>query len=234
VVVRAPGQPLPDLPAAVEVLDDPAEGLGPMQGVAVGLGRLDGRVPLAFVASTDLPFLHVAFVRRVLQAATDDVDVVVPIARGFPQPLAAAYRPSLAPTVAAMLAAGRLRPAFLFDEVPTRRLPDDELLADERLAAADPDLESVVNLNEPEDYRVARKASPPEVTVECLGVHASHGRRGPRTVRAATIGEAAAAVGLDLDRHLLAALNGDQTSRDAHLPLMAGDSVTFLSADAGG
>jgi molybdopterin-guanine dinucleotide biosynthesis protein A len=53
-------------------------------------------------------------------------------------------------------------------------------------------------------------------------------------VQAATIGEAAAAVGLELDRHVLAALNGDQTTRDQQLPLMAGDSVSFLSADAGG
>jgi molybdopterin-guanine dinucleotide biosynthesis protein A len=234
VVVRAPGQQLPELPPSVEVHDDPEEGLGPMQGVAVGLGALAGRAPLAFVCSTDLPFLHVEFVRRVMRAATDTVDVVLPLARGFPQPLAAAYRPTLAPRVAGMVAAGRLRPAFLFDEVPTLRLDDAALLADPALARADPDLDSVVNVNDPEEYAVARKHPAPEVTVECFGVHASHGRRGPRTVQAATIGEAAAAVGLDLDRHVLAALNGDQTTRDEHLPLMGGDSVSFLSADAGG
>jgi molybdopterin-guanine dinucleotide biosynthesis protein A len=234
VVVRAPEQALPELPPSVEVHVDPEEGLGPLQGVAVGLAALQGRAELAFVCSTDLPFLHVEFVRRVVGAASPEVDVVLPVARSYPQPLAAAYRPDLAPRVAAMVDARRLRPAFLFDEVPTLRLDDAALLADPALAAADPQLESVVNVNDPEEYALARKNPAPEVTVECFGVHASHGRRGPRTVQAATIGEAAAAVGLQLDRHVLAALNGDQTTRDAHLPLMAGDSVSFLSADAGG
>jgi molybdopterin-guanine dinucleotide biosynthesis protein A len=41
-------------------------------------------------------------------------------------------------------------------------------------------------------------------------------------------------VGLTLDQHVLAALNGDQTSRDGELPLVPGDAVAFLSADAGG
>jgi molybdopterin-guanine dinucleotide biosynthesis protein A len=33
---------------------------------------------------------------------------------------------------------------------------------------------------------------------------------------------------------VVAALNGDQIFRDPQLPLVAGDSVAFLSADAGG
>jgi molybdopterin-guanine dinucleotide biosynthesis protein A len=45
---------------------------------------------------------------------------------------------------------------------------------------------------------------------------------------------AATAVGLELDRHVTAALNGDQITRDGETPLAAGDTVFFLSADAGG
>ena len=41
-------------------------------------------------------------------------------------------------------------------------------------------------------------------------------------------------VGITLDRHVVAALNGDQMTRNAQLPLVAGDTVAFLSADAGG
>jgi len=53
-------------------------------------------------------------------------------------------------------------------------------------------------------------------------------------VRAATIAGAAAATGLQLDRHVVAALNGDQITRDGEMPLAAGDTVFFLPADAGG
>lgn len=238
-VVRAPGQLLPPLPSWVEVHADPEEGLGPVQGLAVGLAALVDRADVAFLSSTDLPFLHVAFVRRLLAAmveadAAAPVDVVLPVAHGHPQPTAAVYRTSLATRVAAMVVERRLRPAFLFDVVPTLRLDDAALLADPDLAGADPALDSVTNVNEPADYETARARPAPEVSVECFGVHATQGRRGRRLVRAGTLGEAAAAVDLRFDRHLLAAVNGDQTSRDEQLPLMAGDSVAFLSADAGG
>jgi hypothetical protein len=35
------------------------------------------------------------------------------------------------------------------------------------------------------------------------------------------------------DRHVTAALNGDQITRDREMPLAAADTVFFLSADAG-
>lgn len=239
VVVRAPGQELPPLPADVDVVDDPREGFGPLQGMAVGLAALADRADVAFVCSTDLPFLHSELVRRVLRpfdhpADGEALDVVLPVARGYPQPLAAAYRTRLAPVVAALVAADRLRPAFVFEDATVLRLDDDALLADAGLRAADPTLESLVNVNERADYDAARARPAPEVTVECFGVLATRRGRGPRAARAATVGAAARAVDLVLDRHVLAAVNGDQTGRDGELPLMAGDTVAFLSADAGG
>src|SRR5246127_2903356 len=53
--VRAPDQPLPDLPAGVRTTDDPVAGRGPMQGVAAGLAALAGPADRAFVCSCDLP-----------------------------------------------------------------------------------------------------------------------------------------------------------------------------------
>jgi molybdenum cofactor guanylyltransferase len=233
VVVRAPGQELPPLPPGTEVVDDPREGQGPVQGIAAGLGALRGRAEVAFVSSTDMPFLHPAFVRRVVRAAQDGADVGLPVARGFRQPLAASYRTALALAAGRLVAAGRLKPAFLFDECQVAMLDEAALRADPVLAALDPDLESVVNVNEPADYQAARARPAPEVTVQRFGVLAD-GRRGPELVRAATVAEAAAAVGLNLDRHVVAALNGDRITRDGQAPLAAGDSVYFLSAEAGG
>jgi molybdopterin-guanine dinucleotide biosynthesis protein A len=236
-VVRAPGQELPALPKGVEVLDDPAEGLGPLQGIAVGLAALADRADVAFVCATDLPFLHPAFVRRVVRAcaaADPAVDVVLPLAHGHAQPLAAAYRSALAPLAAKLVAADRLRPAFLFDECDVLRLAEDELLTDAELQAADPQLDSLVNLNGPDDYATAQARPAPQITVQCFGVLASDHGRGLRTVRSATVAAAAESVGVPWDRHVLAAVNGDQTGRDGDLPLVAGDTVAFLSAAAGG
>jgi molybdenum cofactor guanylyltransferase len=233
VVVRAPGQALPELPAAVEVVDDPREGLGPVQGLAAGLAAVAGRSEAAFVCSTDLPFLHPAFVRRVLRATADGADVGLPVARGYPQPLAAAYRTTLAPVAGRLVAEQRLRPAFLFEKCAVTRLDEAALRDDPILAALDPDLDSVVNVNEPGDYQEARARPAPEVTIQRFGSLAD-GHRGPQPVRAATVEGAADAAGLALDGHVVAALNGDQITRDGQLPLVTGDTVFFLAADAGG
>jgi molybdopterin-guanine dinucleotide biosynthesis protein A len=234
IVVCAPGQTVKHLPADVRVVEDGREGLGPLQGLAVGLAAGAPHADRAFVSSTDLPFLHPAFVRRVLAAFDDDTDVVLPMARGHRQPLAAGYRTSLAGEVARLLAAGARKPAMLFDVVRTRRLEEAMLLADPLLARNDPDLQSVSNINDPDDYARARAVAAPAVSVRRYGALARNGGTGNRSVLAATLAAAADAVDLTLDRHVVAALNGDRITRDGHTPLVAGDEVAFMAADAGG
>jgi molybdenum cofactor guanylyltransferase len=235
VVVRARGQELPALPKGIVVADDPEEGKGPVQGIATGLAALRGRADVAFVSATDMPFLHPVFIRRLLRvlADSDTTDVALPLARGHKQPLAAAYRVSLADAAERLVKQRRLRPAFLFDECTVQQLDDEALTMDPMLAALDPDLESVVNVNTPAEYQAARARPAPEVTVRLFGTLAKGGgMSGSCSVRAATVGAAAGAVGLEFDRHVTAALNGDQITRDGEAPLVVGDTVTFLPADA--
>jgi molybdopterin-guanine dinucleotide biosynthesis protein A len=237
IVVRASGQELPGLPVAVQVVDDPREGKGPVQGIAAGLTALAGQAEAAFITSTDLPFLHPAFITRVLGVLGEPggPDVALPVARGYQQPLAAGYRTHLAGLAERLVAGERLKPAFLFQECAVTRLDDATLLADPALAKLDPGLDSVINVNTPDDYEAARHQPPPEVTVQLFGALAKAGRPGgPRQVRAATVQAAADAAGLPFDRHVTAALNGDQITRDPRLPLAQGDTVFFMSADAGG
>jgi len=161
VVVASPGQELPVLPPGITLVEDPIEGRGPMQGIATGLRAVSGGAWAAFVSSTDLPFLHPAFVRRVLgELTTVDVDVVLPFVRGHRQPLAAAYLTSLADTVGELVAAGRLATGMLFERCVVRELDEAELLADSELARSDPNLDSVVNVNTPEEYAEARRRLP--------------------------------------------------------------------------
>lgn len=237
VVVRAQDQELPALPKGILIADDPREGKGPVQGIATGLAALRGRADIAFICSTDLPFLHPAFIRRLLRVLgdSDATDVALPVACGFRQPLAAAYRVSLADAAERLVKDDRLGPAFLFDEAAVEQLDDEALRKDLVLATLDPDLDSVVNVNTPADYEAARARPAPEVTVQAFGTLAKGGgKSGPHAVRAATVGAAADALGVVLDRRVTAALNGDQITRDGEMPLVAGDTVFFLSADAGG
>jgi molybdopterin-guanine dinucleotide biosynthesis protein A len=226
IVVRAPGQALPDLAGQAEIVDDPAEGLGPVQGLAAGLAAVATRADAAFVCATDLPFLHPAFVRRVLRARAGGADVVLPVARGYPQPLAAAYAATLAPVAARLVARGTLRLGSLFEECAVARLDEAVLCADPELAAADPGLDSLVNVNEPGEYRAARARPAPEVTIERRRADGQHAA--PWPARAATVAGAAAAAGLTLDRRVAVELNGEPVVSDGHLPLVRADRVTFL------
>jgi molybdenum cofactor guanylyltransferase len=235
VVVRAPGQDLPELPEGTLVADDPRQGRGPVQGIAAGLAALAGHADVAFVSSTDMPFLHPAFIRRVLRVleCSESPDVALPVARGYKQPLAAAYRVSLAGAAERLVKEDRLRPAFLFDECRVETLDDAALKRDPALAALDPDLDSVLNVNTLADYAAARARPAPEVTVQLFGTLTAGGNAGgPHVIRAATVGGAADALAVVFDRHVTAALNGGQITRDRATPLTTGDTLFFLSADA--
>jgi molybdopterin-guanine dinucleotide biosynthesis protein A len=157
VVVGAPGQELPDLPDGVEVGTDAVPGRGPLEGLAAGLRLVGDRAPVAFLAATDMPMLHPAFVRCVLSELVDpDVDVAVPFVRGYRQSLSAGYRTTITPLLDGLLASGRRWPSALFAHCRVRILHEADLLAHPELAAADPHLNSVVNCNDAAAYEAAR------------------------------------------------------------------------------
>jgi molybdopterin-guanine dinucleotide biosynthesis protein A len=90
----------------------------------------------------------------------------------------------------------------------------------------------VVNVNSPDDYRAARRCLLPLVTVQRGGTVTTNDHTEPRTVRAATLAGAAAAVGLSLDSYMVAELNGDQIGLDGDVPLVSGDAIAFNYASA--
>ena len=226
VVVSAPGQELPALDRAVEIVADEREGRGPVQGLAAGLAAIGDRASVAYVSSTDVPLLHPAFVLRVLGALADRNDIVLPEVHGYRQPLAAAYRVALLTVVQELIAADRMRPAFLFERSRVLHMGEADLLEDRVLARLDAGLASVSNLNERADYERAHALPAPEIQVERFGPPATG-------VNGWSLGEAAAAVGVTLGGHVVAALNGDRITRDPDLPLVAGDTVAFTRADTG-
>jgi molybdopterin-guanine dinucleotide biosynthesis protein A len=152
VVVAAPQQALPELSAGVEVVRDRAEGRGPLEGLYCGLAALRPHVTAAYVTACDVPLLRVEFVRRLIDQLGDH-DVVVPQEGKFHHPLAAVYRTELVDAIAACLARDQLRMISFYDQVKTRRVAVQEL------AAVDPPLDSLMNLNSRGDYQAAlRKA----------------------------------------------------------------------------
>lgn len=148
VVAAAAGQELPELAAAVRVVRDRLPDRGPLEGLRAGLEAVCGQAEAVFVTGCDVPLLKPGFVRRMIELVHGH-DVAVPHVEGRDEPLAAVYRTSVMPQVEALLAADRLRPAFLFEQVRTRRVMAAEL------TDVDPGLRSLANLNSPADYLAA-------------------------------------------------------------------------------
>lgn len=224
VVVRAAGQQLPPLPAGVERTEDARDDRGPLQGIAAGLAHVGDRATVVFVTGVDAPLLHPALIRCVLRALRDEDDVALPHAGGFAQPLAAAYRiATTTPRLHALLEHdASLGTGALLATLRVRDLDEATLLADPAIAAHDPDLRSLVNLNEPGQYEAARARPAPTITVHTQ-------QDGPRQIRAATLAAAATAAGITIGPGVEATLDGHGVIADPHEPLVAGDALTFSS-----
>lgn len=147
VVVAAVDQELPILPNGVIVTRDEREARGPLEGLRAGLKALPTDVDRAYVTSCDVPLLVTGFVTEMFDLARG-FDVAVMEIDGFTHPLSATYRRATLPFVEDLLAHDRLRPVFLFDAVPTRRVRPEEITADR-------ELKTLRNLNTRDDYERA-------------------------------------------------------------------------------
>ena len=177
VVVAAPGQALPSLPAVgrrrVRVVRDRVSGLGPLPAVARGLAAV--RSPLAFVVACDAPFVRPALLAMLL-AAAPGADAVIPRWAGRPQPLVALYRRRFGRRLAALARRGERRLHVV------TALPRVRVLPAATLRAADPGGASFRALNTPAEYRAARRAWRTEA-MEGLTIAASRARAPARRAR---------------------------------------------------
>ena len=94
------------------------------------------------------------------------------------------------------------------------------------LAAADPQLESLINLNKPDEYQAALTQPQPAIAVVLT---AGHGADRQLTVRAATLGEALAQIGQTTDRACSITLNGVAVAFESELPLVPNDRLVLTA-----
>jgi molybdopterin-guanine dinucleotide biosynthesis protein A len=148
VVVAAPEQEVPPLPASVEIVRDEERNRGPLEGLLAGLKALESRCDAVYLSSCDVPFLRPQFSSALFDFLGES-SIAVPQVDDYHHPLAAVYRPSIRPVVEQLLGENRLRPVYLFEIVPTR------VLRAEELQPFDPKFDSLRNLNTPEEYEQA-------------------------------------------------------------------------------
>ncbi|MDR7542969.1 MAG: molybdenum cofactor guanylyltransferase [Armatimonadota bacterium] len=127
----------------VRVVTDADPRRAALVGLCTGLRAV--ATPLAFVAACDLPHLSAGVVTWMTSLARG-YDAVVPWAGGRWHPLHAVYATSALAALERRLAAGGLRMSEVLGELRVRRIEEAEL------AVLSPGLETLRNINTPEDY----------------------------------------------------------------------------------
>jgi molybdenum cofactor guanylyltransferase len=213
IVVCAPGQEPPPLPSWCQVVRDSEPGLGPLAGLAAGLAAAAAGAPVAVVCAVDAALAHPA-VPAALLAALGSAPAVVPRSEGRPQPLFAVYRCELAGLASSLLAEGERRAAALGERAGALVLERADLLADEGVAAFDPELASLLSLDDVAAYERALALPEPLVRVDGLADH--------EQVRASSLGRARRLLGAQVVPQARLAVPADDET-----PLSAGDVVTL-------
>ena len=137
-------------PHGVTVVNDPAEDLGPLAGLAAGL--IASRSDLNIVVACDMPLINPTVLERLTTMIGDD-DMCVAVIDGHPSVLCGVYRSTVGSVAQSLLDSGERRVMRLLDLV-TVRMVDSSQLTD-----LDPDLKTFVSVDTPEAYAAALKGT---------------------------------------------------------------------------
>lgn len=130
-----------DYPHVTQVVDQCPD-CGPLMGLYTGLNASPSDIN--FVMACDMPYLSEKLVSLMLDHA-DGADVVVPVVKGFREPLLAVYRKSVIPFIQSSLDQNQLKIISFYDKVKVLELPEEQIIQ------ADPELLSFININTPHD-----------------------------------------------------------------------------------
>jgi molybdopterin-guanine dinucleotide biosynthesis protein A len=120
---------------------------GSLGGIYSGLAAAQGDA--AFTVACDMPFLHPALVRLVVERAGEG-DVVIPRVDDRFETLHACYARACLPFMEARIAAGRLKIAGFFEDVRVVEIPEAALRVHRDPAIA------LMNVNTPDELARAR------------------------------------------------------------------------------
>ena len=129
---------LPEL----RMVEDLHPARSPLVGIYSGLAA--AQTDLCFVLACDMPFVRSRLVEELLLRAFD-ADVVVPVVRGYYEPLCAVYRKSAIPVIATALESNELKVTRIYEYLRLCAVPEEEI------RVLDPDLSSFINLNTPHE-----------------------------------------------------------------------------------
>ena len=124
------------------VFEDIKRGLGPLGGIMTALRTMT--TPYGFVVACDMPFLKEKLIRHMI-SIMDAYDIVAPKMGWRIEALHALYSRKCLPHVESLIESGQYQVARLFPMVSVRYVEEEEA------RIYDPKMESLVNINRPEN-----------------------------------------------------------------------------------
>lgn len=117
----------------------------PLIGILSGMKESSN--PNVFVMGCDMPFVKPELIQHLTSRGNDNTDVVIPIVRGYFEPLCAVYGCSTSDRISQYLDTGCQKVTGIFKTMNVMEIPESEI------KLFDPLLESFINLNTPNEYR---------------------------------------------------------------------------------
>lgn len=118
VVIRAPGQTIPNVPEELKdrtrIGWDSVEGRGPLQGIVDALPLLNSAIDKVFLLTCDLPYITTDWLQTLKDILTDEFDLVCTEENEISNPLLAIYRRPVLEPASKLLAEGKRRPISLW------------------------------------------------------------------------------------------------------------------------
>ncbi len=129
----------------IRIVEDIRPEQCPLVGVYSGLRAAN--TDLAFVLACDLPFVKPELVQHLLSRA-HEADIVVPVVKGYYEPLCAVYRWTAIPIIEKSLSRGELKITEIYDRLCLTEVSEPDI------RRFDPEFASFVNLNTPKQLRL--------------------------------------------------------------------------------
>ncbi len=151
IVAARRDQSLPSLADDVLVVRDAIEDGGPLAGMAVGFAALAGQCDAAAVVSCDHPLLMPRFIERLIELLREH-PAVVPVHENHVYSLTAVYRLETYPQLTELLDQRDLAVRHFVNRCGAY------IVSAVELTDADPTLDSLRNVNDPDTYQRIRRA----------------------------------------------------------------------------
>jgi molybdenum cofactor guanylyltransferase len=148
-IILVTNDPLAYLDRDLVLASDVYDYRSSLTGIHAGLSVADA--PHLFVAACDAPFLKPEVVAAVLDHLEPRHDVVIPATRAGLEPLCAIYSRRCLKRMARHVEERKVKIQWVFGDMQVRKVPESVL------AGLDPELDSFMNVNTPEDLEKARR-----------------------------------------------------------------------------